>query len=49
MPTLTMAEIAKLAGLEPDSHPAKLPGGPQVSRVSAIGDATPDALVFAQD
>jgi UDP-3-O-[3-hydroxymyristoyl] glucosamine N-acyltransferase len=24
-------------------------GGPQVSRVSAIGDATPDALVFAQD
>jgi len=49
MPTLTMAEIAKLAGLEPDSHLAKVSGGPQVSRVSAIGDATPDALVFAQD
>jgi len=49
MPTLTISQIAELAGLEPDSHPAKVSGGPQVSRVSAIGDATPDALVFAQD
>ena len=49
MPTLTIAQIAELAGLEPDSHPAMVSGGPQVSRVSAIGDATPDALVFAQD
>jgi UDP-3-O-[3-hydroxymyristoyl] glucosamine N-acyltransferase len=49
MPTLTLRQIAELAGLEPNSHPAKLPGGPQVSRVAAIGDATPDALVFAQD
>ena len=49
MPTLTIAQIAALAGLEPHSQPAKVPGGLQVSRVSAIGDATPDALVFAQD
>jgi len=49
MPQLTISQIAELAGLEPDSHSAKLSGGPQVSRVSAIGDASPDALVFAQD
>ena len=49
MPQLTIRQIAELAGLEPESHPAKVPGGPQVSRVSAIGDAAPDALVFAQD
>jgi UDP-3-O-[3-hydroxymyristoyl] glucosamine N-acyltransferase len=49
MPKLTIAQIAELAGLEPDSHSAKVSGGPQVSRVAAIGDATPDALVFAQD
>jgi UDP-3-O-[3-hydroxymyristoyl] glucosamine N-acyltransferase len=49
MPQLTIAQIAELAGLEPDSHPAKASGGSQVSRVAAIGDATPDALVFAQD
>jgi len=49
MPTLTISQIAELAGLEPSSHSAKVSGGPQVSRVSAIGDATPDALVFAQD
>ena len=45
MPTLTIAQIVELAGLEPDSNPAKIPGSAQVSRVSAIGDATPDALV----
>jgi len=49
MPTLTIAQIAELVGLGPDSPPATFSGGPQVSRVSAIGDATPDALVFAQD
>jgi UDP-3-O-[3-hydroxymyristoyl] glucosamine N-acyltransferase len=49
MPTLTIAQIAELAGAEPDSHSAKVSGGPQVSCVSAIGDASPDALVFAQD
>jgi UDP-3-O-[3-hydroxymyristoyl] glucosamine N-acyltransferase len=49
MSQLTFSQIVTLAGLEPDSQPAKVSGGPQVSRVSAIGDATPDALVFAQD
>jgi UDP-3-O-[3-hydroxymyristoyl] glucosamine N-acyltransferase len=49
MPTLTLSQIAELAGLEPNSQPAKVSGGPQVSRVSAISEATPDALVFAQD
>jgi UDP-3-O-[3-hydroxymyristoyl] glucosamine N-acyltransferase len=49
MPTLTIAQIDELAGLEPDSAPVQVFGGPQVSRVAAIGDATPNALVFAQD
>jgi UDP-3-O-[3-hydroxymyristoyl] glucosamine N-acyltransferase len=49
MPQLTIAQIAELVGTEPSPHIAKVPGGLQVSRVSAIGDATPDALVFAQD
>jgi UDP-3-O-[3-hydroxymyristoyl] glucosamine N-acyltransferase len=49
MPTLTISQIAELAGLEPGSHHGKVSRGPQVSRVAAIGDATPNALVFAQD
>jgi UDP-3-O-[3-hydroxymyristoyl] glucosamine N-acyltransferase len=49
MSQLTFSQIVTLAGLEPDSHLTKVSGGPLVSRVSAIGDATPDALVFAQD
>jgi UDP-3-O-[3-hydroxymyristoyl] glucosamine N-acyltransferase len=49
MLTLTIAQIAELAGPEPDSDLTNAPGAPQVSRVAAIGDATPDALVFAQD
>jgi hypothetical protein len=52
MPTLTrdqIAQIVELGALEPDSSTANVSGGPQVSRVAAIGDAAPDALVFAQD
>jgi UDP-3-O-[3-hydroxymyristoyl] glucosamine N-acyltransferase len=49
MPQLTFSQIVTFAGLEPESRPAKVSGGPQVSRVTAIVDATPDALVFAQD
>ena len=47
MPTLTLDQIATLAGLEP--KPGKVLGRPAVSRISALDDATSDALVFAQD
>jgi UDP-3-O-[3-hydroxymyristoyl] glucosamine N-acyltransferase len=49
MPTLTLDQIAALAGLEASTKPKKVLGRPAVSRVSGIGDATSDALVFALD
>lgn len=49
MPSLTLDQIARLAGLEPKPGPAKVLGAPAVNRVSGLTDATPDALVFAQD
>jgi len=49
MPTLTLAQISKLAGLEMDFQSAAVAGVSKVGRVAAIGDAGPDALVFAQD
>ncbi len=49
MKTLTLDQIAVLAGLEPKPGPAKVLNRPTVSRVSGLDDATSDALVFAQD
>jgi UDP-3-O-[3-hydroxymyristoyl] glucosamine N-acyltransferase len=49
MPTLTLEQVAALAGLETSSKPKKVLGRPQVSRVSGLDDATSDALVFALD
>jgi UDP-3-O-[3-hydroxymyristoyl] glucosamine N-acyltransferase len=47
MPTLTPTRIAALAGLEPP--PPSISGAPPITRVSAISEATPNTLVFAQD
>jgi UDP-3-O-[3-hydroxymyristoyl] glucosamine N-acyltransferase len=49
MPTLSLDQIALLAGLESSTKPKKVLGRPQVTRVSGLDDATSDALVFAQD
>jgi UDP-3-O-[3-hydroxymyristoyl] glucosamine N-acyltransferase len=49
MPTLTLDQIAVLAGVKSSAKPKKVLGRPQVARVSGLEDAAPDALVFAQD
>ena len=49
MKTLTLDQIAVLAGLEPKPVPAKVLNRPSVSRVSGLDDAASDTLVFAQD
>jgi UDP-3-O-[3-hydroxymyristoyl] glucosamine N-acyltransferase len=46
MATLTLSQIAALAGREPSESAGSTP---VVRHVAAIEDATPDALVFAQD
>ena len=49
LPTLTLDQVAALAGLEAPAKPVKVLGRPAVTRVSGLDDATSDALVFAQD
>jgi UDP-3-O-[3-hydroxymyristoyl] glucosamine N-acyltransferase len=49
MPTLSLDQIAALAGLEASTKPKKVLGRPAVSRVSGLEDATSNALVFALD
>jgi UDP-3-O-[3-hydroxymyristoyl] glucosamine N-acyltransferase len=41
---LTFPELAALVGSSPSEHPTS-----ELHRVSALGDATPDSIVFAQD
>jgi UDP-3-O-[3-hydroxymyristoyl] glucosamine N-acyltransferase len=49
MPTLTLDQVAALAGLDLPAKPKKVLGVPTVTRVSGLDDATSEALVFAQD
>src|SRR5215472_9119221 len=41
---LTFSELTTLVGASPAEHPTY-----NLHRVSALGDATPDAIIFAQD
>ena len=49
MKTLTLDQIAVLAGLEPKPGPGKVLNRPTVSRVTGLDAAASDALIFAQD